>query len=382
MDIKEYFAHWFKNAAEIGKTPADGYEDRINAIMSLTEDIDPCEALNLVRIFCEVPNSGDGAIREFATHFKDIDGFDIHDEPFVFQILSAISLIQVLNTESATSADAVAVALATRTFQWHSTPLVAESVSGDLKSMACRYLAEESRRMRQTGKLSNLEVPTQAIEINLTELKSQVEQSATSPLTVSNAQSLLTSVNKSIQTLESRVSSLVQDADATFKQLHRSLKASREETNIVWWMVGGWSNDLNRPYTELTERQACLVAGKEIADLITLLPSSDSSKGFLHRILSATEQEGHNVPISIQEAVMSAPQNWDLSWLKSSSESELMDFCPLHFGLLQNRQIADGGWIGSFEDHTGMKPTAQFLPTEISYQFCQERLLFRIAGKC
>ncbi len=46
----------------------------------------------------------------------------------------------------------------------------------------------------------------------------------------------------------------------------------REESDILWWIFGGQSRDLRVPFSTLKHPSTCLIAGKELADLVRIPP--------------------------------------------------------------------------------------------------------------
>src|SRR5690606_8992949 len=40
-----------------------------------------------------------------------------------------------------------------------------------------------------------------------------------------------------------------------------------EEVNILWWLFAEFSNDVNKKFSEISAKGACLIAAKELSDL-------------------------------------------------------------------------------------------------------------------
>lgn len=390
MNIKDHFAHWIKTAAEVGKVAAEKYESRIDAILALTDELDIPQTLDLLRIYCELPMPNESGLSNFAQYFQDQDpSFDKRDVPFIFQVLAGISLVQILNSTDSPEADVVSLALSTKTFQWNRKFLSTESITVDLETSAQKYLFEESERTRQPKKATEFTVPDNEItKLDLAVLKAQVTKGVANEISATMAQGLFDAVNQAFETAESKFSSLVESINEALRDSRQALAINTEETNILWWLAGEWSLDLKRPYKELSTTEACLIVGKELAELTKFQPGHNSAKGFLQRILKLTKLQDTDSTrkeatgtvkgtVAIKEAVDSIPGDWNLEWLTVNKVQEILDFCPLHFALLKRKEMGDGEWYKLFERQVGIEPSDSFSFTDLSYQFYQERLLVR-----
>lgn len=382
MELKEYFAHWFKSAAQLGKVPADKYDSRISAILQIADGLDQAKALEIARLYFGLPARDSNAVSDFKQNFVEQDAsFDPHDSEFLFQVLAAITLIQLLNRTGNSVSDAVGLAISTRTLQYQKRILPSESVSADLTVMAENYLKEEARRVRAVAPITKIVVPDKKLtEPGLKDLKTQVDQSPSGALALNVAHPLFAALQKNVSTLDSRSIEVIQKTNDALEAFRSALQASGEETNIVWWLVAGWSSDLDQPYSELTAAQTCLLAAKEVADLTLLQPGPPSAKAFLHRTLKNAQDGPPKREFSIKEIVRSVPQNWSLDFANALKDSGIVDFCPLHFALLINQEAPDGSWGRRFEKHTGTKASTTFPLVELSYQFYRERILVDVVG--
>ncbi len=388
MKLEENFAHWIKTAAAIGNISADKYENRIAAVGDLTDDIGKKEALDLLRIYCGLTPNHENASSSFAAFFKERDpSFDTRDAAFVFQVLSAISLIQVLNKTSSDVADAVGLAHLTYTFGGKKKVLPDESVSADLDTAARNYLHEESSRMRGIGVFNEIKVTDnsdgETNKLNLKDLKTAADQNTT--LTATLGHTLFTSVDKAVTSIAKEQAALINSVNEELKDLRRALRVNAEETNIFWWLNSEWSRDMEKPYSEFNSSEACLLAGKELADITVFIPGHNSTLGFLSRILKLTRSQASGdgqrktqqtlSSITIKEAVNNAPEEWNKDWLATGEVKSVLDFCPLHFALLKRIELGKDEWNKLFDRQVGIKTSTAFRPYELSYQFFQERMV-------
>jgi GTPase-associated system helical domain len=67
-----------------------------------------------------------------------------------------------------------------------------------------------------------------------------------------------------------------------------TIDIAAEEGSLVGWLLSGTSTILERPWSEIAKTQAAIVAGRELADQITLLPAPPQADSFLEQLLAAT----------------------------------------------------------------------------------------------
>lgn len=77
----------------------------------------------------------------------------------------------------------------------------------------------------------------------------------------------------------------VRSALDKFKEaVERNLEADREELEILWWVFGGHSTSLGKPFHALDVPQRILASASELAELVIVPPASGSAQ-FLHATL-------------------------------------------------------------------------------------------------
>ena len=52
----------------------------------------------------------------------------------------------------------------------------------------------------------------------------------------------------------------------------------QEESDILWWLFGEYSRDLEQHISELSLSASCIIVGKELADLILVFPGPIPAK--------------------------------------------------------------------------------------------------------
>lgn len=68
--------------------------------------------------------------------------------------------------------------------------------------------------------------------------------------------------------------------------MYEALTVFKQDSNILAWIIGGWSNDLNEPLTnDVESKKMALVLGKELADLVEKVPGPYSAKALISKML-------------------------------------------------------------------------------------------------
>ena len=157
--------------------------------------------------------------------------------------------------------------------------------------------------------------------------------------------------------------------------MERLLASLAEQGNVLWWLFAGLSRDFRKPYRELSWPTACIVAGKELADLTELLPGPVSAPAVLDKILSdgRTPEEA----VSLESVVAGADETWKRKCLETA-EGRLDDFSPIHMAF---RMSIDGAsWVKQFEVNSGIKLRKSNIgAVGLACQMYIERLLQRAA---
>ena len=65
-----------------------------------------------------------------------------------------------------------------------------------------------------------------------------------------------------------------------------TLDILKEDSDILSWITGSWSNELDKPIIETTALEIALVIAKELADLVRVSPGPFAFEGFLRKMLS------------------------------------------------------------------------------------------------
>jgi hypothetical protein len=177
------------------------------------------------------------------------------------------------------------------------------------------------------------------------------------------------------------------EGDARVAALERELSVVGEETNILWWLVSGFSRDQNAPWTTVGGLATPILAGKELADLTRAIPGPVSAAAFIDRVISPVvsarpkaSKVKEAVEIRLKDAIDGIKRPWREHHAPKQFESGLEDLMPISNGLRLSLTVPEGAdWSAAFENGTKLVRDAALRPTALAYQMYLECLLARAA---
>jgi hypothetical protein len=164
------------------------------------------------------------------------------------------------------------------------------------------------------------------------------------------------------------------EVQALLKQMANDLSEARQEIEMLWWLTGGCSRKLERPFADLGIPLGAVAAGFDLADLSLTSCGPYAAEAMLARALSGIKKPKRSVSLA---EVGDSPSVEEFGFLAVSQYvPKCLDICPLSAALAKSAEIGKGtAWHQSFEKDVHAKPSAQLGPLEIAVQAMRERLL-------
>lgn len=225
---------------------------------------------------------------------------------------------------------------------------------------ASQFLDSASLKLRTSQGLATTKASSTSIEA---EIKAIAE--AANSNTFSAAGVPITSTLKALQ---ASIQGLVRKCNG----LERNQQLFREDSDILWWLTGGYSRDLNLPLTQVKVPGVAAVIGKELADLVHVAPGPYAAQAVLDRSL-----EQCNVPqtsVSLTQLVNSIPPEWKQQWhAKFENKEDLLRLCPVSCAVSKSAAIlGDKKWQAPFEAATAVKASIKLTPLDWAFQTYRE----------
>ncbi len=338
----------------------DALRTRQEPFDKLRQTIDPPTAIDLTRIYfgLSVPRGTDW----FRDAFGATDpSFSLIDNAREASVLAAGLL------EGAISDGKVYAALATLTTAASGLrlPLVRPELI-DLMSGAIQVRAVSDR--------SHPPINTKLIKLPAASKLSTELAALTQAPDDAKASALLKLVSEEsaeiTKTIGNQVFSVVQPLAAQVDTL-------REEVEMLWWYVGGWSRMLDRPFVDLDLALTAVLAGVDLADMSRSATGPAAAPAIFQRIISPCRKAGTK-KIAVKDAVDALPRD-QLDRLKlPNALGAVPEICPVLAAYAKAKEIgASPAWHTAYANATRLDAGAVFGPLELAVQAFRERLLIR-----
>lgn len=354
--MHQYFADWYR----IANIDFDVQllEKRWAVVEKLIKKVDSNSSLEWVRLFLRRPLMDKDFKGQFAESFKrDDPTFPMKKNEIELRVLAGAAIIHLLQEGKTECANTAALSTLCGYCFGLRKPALFKEVITESQS----YLAKQAGTLRDSGTLSRILVR----RIDNSKLTKSLEQAY-----ASNDQAI---INK---TSAEAFKFLVEGMSGHSRSIGVMMNALSEESNILWWLMGGYSNDLEKGFPAVDLAVACLVAPKELADLTGMLPGPVAVPAVLDKMLATAKAESR-AQVAIKDAINASPRKWR-EMLVAEANPFVGDLAPLHIGMQKSLETKrKSNWLPSFRTLTQIDPTKKCDPLVLSLQFYRERLLHR-----
>lgn len=148
------------------------------------------------------------------------------------------------------------------------------------------------------------------------------------------------------------------------------IRIQDEELQMLWWLIGQRSEDLDCAFDAVPAEAQALVFAKELADHTEVSPGPSSIKGLLSR---AGLKDRRKVVVSA--AINVADAAWLRDLVPDAEPSPVST--PLHYGIKRQLETGAGDtWVAGWAAAVGVSATFALSPLALGLLFYRERLLF------
>jgi len=319
---------------------------RTAAIEKYHKSLSSQTILNLVKLIFDPSLVEKSFIEELGNIFRETDDvFPLIKNTLELQVLSTVTLASFLEKEPSDLADIAAYSLVCAYWQTsHKVPVP------DLLTIAENYLRDEALRVRETDQAVTVRAP-----------KIELED---------------TSYAENDKKLIELTSKVVNSINSANKSIKKNFDKLMEESNILWWLLGEYSNDLMTKLSDLQPFSVCIVAAKELADLTRFIPGSISAKHILEKAIQSSLRDVDE--ILLKDAINSCDPQWKENFRKQSNDKIEPMMHPVIFGLIKSLDTnGKDAWLTAFSKESGRKKKLSVKPIAISDQLYRECLLLR-----
>jgi len=158
-------------------------------------------------------------------------------------------------------------------------------------------------------------------------------------------------------------------------QVKKDLAVVKEECNVLWWVFGETSRDLDKRWSKISVGQAALIAGKELADLTGVLPGPAAAAALLDKIIK-TAQVKPPTYVAIKDAIAEIPADWRREFAREHSLAGLKNLCPVSHGIKLSVDLSENdAWAQALPASAKIHRGGRIAPHLLAYQIFVERLL-------
>ena len=162
-------------------------------------------------------------------------------------------------------------------------------------------------------------------------------------------------------------------AEGVLAHVVHNLRCADEETDILWWLEGGCSRDLQKPWSTLKDAVP-LISGWELADLTDFALGPRDAAAFLDRVVTSAEGKNQDQPLNVY--VNAVSDDWAKTRTADLPEQAL-DLAPLSLALLQRAKGGTANWQQYFENTGGVAAMKPLAPEVVAKQAYVEAVLLR-----
>lgn len=354
------FADWYREASVEPHDETLG--KRWQGVEAFAGNLGFDETCELSRLFHGLAPCRLDVIETFRVAFQTVDSaFAMKDNDLELAILAGATLTQVTALRNTEIADFAALAVACPDFQHLSRRTTVPGIVGRMRA----HLSQRSLELRSSTPLNAAQLPTTSPQHLIDDLKEKCTGGALNPL-AEPLEAAFASLNNRVDTIS---------AATNLTQYHQSLY--REDSEVLWWLIGEHSRDLAAPMCQIKYPAVCLVAGKELADLIFNLPGPYAAPAVLHSVLCKIEVD-LTKPVSLSQAVNDADRSWRHQWIEKHKDSDVADLCPTMFAVAKSLEAtSQRAWPPVFQSAMGMTAGTKIPPVALATQVYEESLLHK-----
>ena len=365
--MHNYFAAWLRGV-NVHLTD-DVARSRWAAVESLVRWVTESEkALRLAASAVAVASVNSEGRQEISRALQQGDAsFPMMGNDAELQVLAASAVAQLFEDEGAV-ADIAALGVTTGTFGDREpeaapglAPLAREYLRHRALSVRVRVEARPSASFT-VGQASYLAKLSKDVSAALAEDK---DQGSVSPETVEV-------LNKAVSKLKDYFTEL---ANAEFSASNRMIESQTvlsEENNILWWLINGYSRELEKPRAQASTAELVLPSARELASLIAREVPPAASTEYLRHTLSSAKGEAPT-QLTVMEAMGTTAPEWRILATSVELPEGADRLFPLSTGLRIGRDAPDEhDWNRALSDGTGLSADFSSPPEEIGVHFLNE----------
>lgn len=357
--MHKFFPEWYRIVSI--ELSAGLLEKRWSGVENFVKGMTQSSALDMVRLYHSKNPINDSFVEEYCSVFQGIDPlFPMRENAVELQVLAGAAIVECIEKDHGLST-IVAYATVCPNFQ----RLGPEVLNADIIQIAREYLTREA---------INIRAMTKTPKIQSSPLKAELKKALTDALSSNNLPNASPHIMAVLENIDESFKQLMQSANKSIDIFSDSLLVHDEQANILWWLLGEYSNDLNCHFAKIDFPSVCLVAAKELADLTKLLPGPFSAEAFLSKIIHMGRKKAPK-EVTLKDAINKSSLPWKEKWLKTKRFDLTEDLCPLYYAAKESVSTGNSAaWEAAFENKSKISADKPIQPEKLALQAYHESL--------
>ena len=154
--------------------------------------------------------------------------------------------------------------------------------------------------------------------------------------------------------------------------LHRQISLDQEELQMLWWVLGGYSRSLDKPFSEIDTLIKPFALAHELGKMTDVSPGPTSIRAMLSRVGIGREE------LRLVDVVNAV----DCDWAETASNSKLVSpaTTPIHFALEQRAELGSSDtWQAGWSTLTGLAIDVSLPSILLAELFYREHLFLFVS---
>lgn len=373
--MHEFFPGWYLLA---DPSPThDGLEKRWQGVEAFAEALSKSPnttTAGVARLCLESPGDVEWdwpGVQTMRSAFQTADAaFPMRNNDMELRVLAGASLFRLMDHYDPDAASTAALAVSCAHCRGQGSTLL----NRDLLSHARRTLNQASSQVR-------LPWPSTAVKVapahgklaeGLKEIQAVGKSGAAPDATFA------TEVAAHFERVHKAIGQLTSNISAANEKMLGNQDILQEETNILWWLFGERSRDLDKPMSDVGARAVCLIAAKELADLTRFVPGHFAARSFLSRSLDRAKGKAKApTAFALAEVVAEATPEWRRKWMQKADLPSKGPLLPVLSAVAASLEAEGEAWQGVWKTSTRLKQDISLPPLDLAEQVFEECLLLR-----
>lgn len=358
--MNDNFGKWYRNAHI---EPEDTQlKNRWKGLKTFVDKTELDDVFELIRMFFKAsPNQIDRKTAFIDCFYKQDNAFDKENSDNELAVLAGVCLNEIAINDKNDFGNIASLSAECMSFNGKRKPAVEEILS-NLKN----NILENSSRLRpaEIGNVSAITVP-KADNVCVA-IQQAAEANSIANLNESLSK-FLTSISKTLLSVKNAVVAV-----------NKNESIYHEDSQILWWLTGGFSRYYETPIADLDNSIASLIVSKELADLVVNVPGPYSAKSVLYKILQPllTDEEKE---VALSTSINRLDNEWKKMAIESYSTDDISIICPVAYAISRSLEVDNKqDWQPLFKTAIRVKPdSVKFKALDLAMHFYYEQLLIK-----